>query len=107
MIAMRSTPPMFNKNTNNFCFRNCLNSIRYVLTTTLSEKLAVQLGVIKFILHLRWVMEHRPDRVSKKDCLVMQFSQGIFLEPGNGGDGFGKDTYEQMRWKCQLFEIAM
>ena len=30
-------------------------------------------------------MEHRPDRVSKKDCLVMRFSEGIFLEPGKGG----------------------
>lgn len=65
VIAMRSTPPMFNKNTNNFCFRNCLNSIRYVL-------------------HLRWVMEHRPDRVSKKDCLVMR-KRGDFFGAGNGG----------------------
>ena len=30
-------------------------------------------------------MEHRPDRVSKKDCLVMRFSEGIFLQPGTGG----------------------
>ena len=47
-------------------------------------------------------MEHRPDRVSKKDCLVMR---GDFFGAGKGGDGFGKDTYEQMRCKSQLFEM--